>query len=68
MSKSERYYADRTDVRTLDGHESWEGMYRLNDVDTSIEPLHPDPDTWAAVRREDRPERYRQKHLRGVSS
>lgn len=68
MSKSNTDPTARTDLRTLDGHESWEGVYRLNEVDTSVEPIHPDPDTWVAAHREDRPERYREKHAQGRSS
>ena len=28
---------DRTDLRRLDGHESWRGVYALNHVDTEFD-------------------------------
>lgn len=58
----------RPDLRPLDGHESWRGVCRLLDVDPGIEPGDLDADTRVAAMRTDRTERYRRKHVLGVTS
>jgi len=47
----------------------WKVVYAWAGCETSIEPSNePSEDRLAAATREDRPQRYRAKHLRGVSS
>jgi hypothetical protein len=37
----------RSDLRALDNHESWRGVYALLDVEPSIEPSNNDSDATA---------------------
>jgi hypothetical protein len=59
---------DRIDIRNVDGHESWQGLYDLLEAEASFELSEYDAETLAAAIRRDRPERYRRKHRRGVTS
>jgi hypothetical protein len=56
--------ADRpTETIETDASAGWREEYGLLDCTTEIEPEHAE-----AMHRQDRPERYRRKHRRGVSS
>jgi hypothetical protein len=59
---------DRTDIRTLDGHESWKGVCQLFDVNPAIDADAVDAATFTAATRSDRSRRYRVKHVMGVST
>lgn len=68
MNASEFDHPTRTDLRRLDDHYSWEQVYRHLGVEPSAELNDVHPDTYFAMIRNDRPDRYRWKHALGVTS
>lgn len=68
MTTSKSDHPTRTDLRNLDGHESVAGVCRLLNVESPVDETEIHPDTYFAMIRTDRPDRYRRKHaLEGVS-